>query len=549
MGARLFDILLPTQAEATPAVEAAAPAPLAADWGRLKRWLLVLAGVLLLALFLRPMSVSLDGQRRLVPRGTTVGQAAAWAGISLRPGDIVDVRGLTLRPGAGRPAVIYRDGQPVSADAPLRRGDALAIIPGQQVMEPHHEHAHLRDADRRGYRPSGVVGVRRTLEGEWSGRQVTYLVPAMATIRSASAPGRVLALTFDDGPWPTTTSQILATLKRYNARATFFVLGQQVRSRTALVRQALQQGCEIGIHSWSHPQYTRLSSSAIRADLARCEAVLRPLLGERVRYVRPPYGATNGRVAGAIQGAGYRQVMWSLDTNDWRQPGANTIASRILTRAHDGAIVLCHDGGGYRTGTVAAISRVVPALQARGYELVTLTELYSYKPGATGGAIVLADGRRLAVTPAPSGLLVEVDGQTATLPEAPVELDNHLVLPLRPTCELLGVTFEWNQEAQTVKLTGARTTLTVRINSLQVERANGDPKPALIPPILYRGRVMIPLPLLLEASGATAVYDGANKVLKLTTPAGLLQGGQAGFAEPPAVALSKSWTTQYSWAQ
>ena len=61
--------------------------------------------------------------------------------------------------------------------------------------------------------------------------------------------------------------------------------------------------------------------------------------------------------------------------------------------------------------------------------------------------------------------------------------------------------------------------------------------------------VMIPLPLLLEASGATAVYDGANKVLKLTTPAGLLQGGQAGFAEPPAVALSKSWTTQYSWAQ
>jgi peptidoglycan/xylan/chitin deacetylase (PgdA/CDA1 family) len=511
-------------------------------------WQLAAALILacLLALHLRPLAATVQGERRVLPRRVTAGRAAELSGLSLRPGDLVDVGGLVLKPGAGRPAVLLRNGQPVPPETRLRRRDVLSVIPGQPLTEPHHEHARLLRAHEPGLAPPAVLGIRRTLEGQVSEHQVVQLSTVEPTVPTREVPRKRLALTFDDGPWPDATGQILATLKRHGARATFFVLGAQARARQELVRRAVAQGCEIGIHSWGHTAYPRLGGAGVRQDLQRCEALLRPLVGHPLKYGRPPYGATNSTVAGAIRNAGYRQVLWSVDTNDWRRPGANAIAYRILSRAHDGAIVLCHDGGGSRSGTVAAIARVVPQLKARGYELVTLTELYSSKPGGAGGAITVASGQRFAVRPSVAGLAVMVDDVLAELPDAPVEIDDHLLLPVKPVLAMLGVTCEWDEEGQTLRLAGTGARLKLRLNSTLVETATGRTHETPVPPVLYGGRAMVPLPVVLEASGATASYDRETRVLRLISPAGLLRTGRAGWSENRYWLAGQPWTVRYA---
>ena len=518
--------------------------PAVSGWGAPAALLLALA----VACWLRPLTVTIEGQRRTLPRRVTAGQAAELTGLSLQPGDLVDVRGMVLKPGAGRAAVLVRNGQRVAAETRLQRGDVLSVIPGQSRMEPHHEHVRLERGEAPGFAPAAVAGTRRTLEGQLSGRQVVQVASVAPTVPLQDIPRKRLALTFDDGPWPETTAQILAILKRHDASATFFVLGTQACARQELVRRAVAQGCEIGIHSWAHTSYTRLGSAGVRQDLQRCEALLRPLVGHPLKYVRPPYGATNSTIAGIIHSAGYKQVLWSIDTSDWRRPGANAIAHRILSRAHDGAIVLCHDGGGYRSGTVEAIARVVPQLEARGYELVTLTELYGGKTEATGGAITMASGQRFVIRPSVPGLAVLVDEALADLPEAPVEIDDHLLLPVKPVLGMLGVAYQWDAATQTLRLEGARAQLTLRVNSTVVETAGGETHDTPVPPVLHNGRAMVPLALILEASGATARYDRETRVLRLISPVGLLRTGQAGWSERRHWLQGQSWTVRYAAA-
>lgn len=520
--------------------------PARADLRRVQ-WLA--GGVLLawlLGLCVRPVPVTVEGQRLMLRRGMTAAEAAREAGYSLQPGDLVDVAGLVLRPGAGCPARLYRNGRLIPPDARLGRGDCLAVVPGLAVLEPHSERARLLTGRAPGHVRAGVSGVRRTVEGQYSGKQIVSNTPAVATIPLATQGTRRLALTFDDGPWPSSTAAILDILQRHQAHATFFVLGSLANARPQLVRRAVTQGCEIGIHSWAHTSFHKLSDSGLRADLARCEATLRPLLGRPAQYVRPPYGATSRRIAATIRACGYKQVLWSVDTNDWRRPGANTIAYRILAHAGDGAVVLCHDGGGPRDGTVAALARVVPQLQARGFRLVTLTELYSHERGPSGGALILADGRRLEITPSVEGLVVMVDGQPAVLPEAPVEVAQHLALPVHPVLDLLHVKAEWNETAQTLVLDGPGERLLLRINSLTVETRAGQTHTTVAPPVLYRNRALVPLPLILEASGASASYDPQARMLKIISPAGLLRTGKLGWPHGRGWAQHQPWTVQYA---
>jgi peptidoglycan-N-acetylglucosamine deacetylase len=523
------------------------PAEKAGDLRRLCYSAAALLLACLLAMLLRPLTVTVDGQRHVMPRRVTVAKAAELTGQSLRSGDLVDVRGLVMRPGAGRPAVVLRNGEAVSPATRLRHGDVLTIIPGQPLVEPHHEHARLLSATARGYCPAGLAGICRTIEGQWSGREVAQVVPVQATVPRAAIPRKRLALTFDDGPYPNTTAQILAVLRRHDARATFFVCGDQLPGRHDLVRREVAQGCEVGIHSWSHTAFTRLSSAALRHDLQRCDAALRPLVGQPLRYVRPPYGATNRAIAAVIRGCGYRQVLWSVDTNDWRRPGANTVAYRILAWSHDRGIVLCHDGGGPRAQTVEAIARVVPILQARGYALVTLTELFTAPPEATGGAIKLPGGQRFEAKPCVPGLAILVDDAAAELPEAPMEISDHLLLPVRPVLDLLRVKYNWDEAAGVLVLDGLGGKLTLRINSLRVETATGVAHDTPVPPVVYRGRPMVPLPLILEAAGATATYDRKTRVLKIISPAGAIRDGKVGWGGRQESLTAQSWQLHYGW--
>ncbi|HYU85291.1 MAG TPA: polysaccharide deacetylase family protein, partial [Kribbellaceae bacterium] len=151
--------------------------------------------------------------------------------------------------------------------------------------------------------------------------------------------GKVVYLTFDDGPDPRWTPQVLDLLQRYDARGTFFMLGDEVRANPGLVRRVRDAGHAIGNHSVDHKDLTKVSAARLRTEIAG---------GPASRCFRPPYGATNARVRAAIRAAGLRQVLWDVDPDDWQRPGARVIASRILTHVHNGDVVLMHDGGGNR---------------------------------------------------------------------------------------------------------------------------------------------------------------------------------------------------------
>jgi peptidoglycan/xylan/chitin deacetylase (PgdA/CDA1 family) len=194
---------------------------------------------------------------------------------------------------------------------------------------------------------------------------------------------RELALTFDDGPseW---TPPILDLLQAHAARATFFVLGASADGRGDIVRRAAAEGHELGNHTYSHADPEQLPDDELRSELERTGSLLESLVGKRPVHFRPPYAATNYRVADVARGAGLeRTVLRSIDPADWSETDGSAIAAHVLERARPGAIVCLHDGNlpperPSRQPTVDALARIVPELTARGYRLVTVSELLAW---------------------------------------------------------------------------------------------------------------------------------------------------------------------------
>lgn len=177
-----------------------------------------------------------------------------------------------------------------------------------------------------------------------------------------------VALTFDDGP-SLYTPDVLKVLGRKKVKATFFMLGQQVAGYPSYARRVLALGHEVANHSYDHDQLP--SSSNIRHATRTIQGVT----GFRPCLFRPPYGAVNSTLKRAVRDDKMKTVNWDVDTSDWKLPGAGSIASTIVNRARPGSIVLMHDGGGPRGGTVDALSSAIGGLRAKGYEFVTVSEL------------------------------------------------------------------------------------------------------------------------------------------------------------------------------
>lgn len=184
---------------------------------------------------------------------------------------------------------------------------------------------------------------------------------------AAKAAGEV-ALTFDDGPSRTQTPAILETLDRLGAHATFFEEGRHVRGREALMRQILALGDEIGNHSFHHPV------DPGEGELASTQAAIRAATGFTPCLFRPPYGELDRKEEAAARANGLELVFWTLDSFDDHHPGVAAIRARVVRRTKPGSIVLLHDGG-HHPQTVEAIGGIVEGLEARGFRLVTVTEL------------------------------------------------------------------------------------------------------------------------------------------------------------------------------
>jgi peptidoglycan/xylan/chitin deacetylase (PgdA/CDA1 family) len=192
-------------------------------------------------------------------------------------------------------------------------------------------------------------------------------------------PGRrEVAIGFDDGP-SADTGAFVRMLERSQARATFFVIGRQLSGsyRATLLRE-LRDGDALGDHSFSHPDLTR--SGGVYGQLHHTVQAIRSLTGYTPCVFRPPYGAYDGSVLSSARSLGLATVIWNVDPRDWALPGTAAIERGVLSQVQPGSIIISHDGGGPRGETLAAYPRIIAALRARGYRIVTIPELLGFRP-------------------------------------------------------------------------------------------------------------------------------------------------------------------------
>jgi peptidoglycan/xylan/chitin deacetylase (PgdA/CDA1 family) len=187
---------------------------------------------------------------------------------------------------------------------------------------------------------------------------------------------KVIALTFDDGPWPKTTQQVLDILKKKNVKATFFLVGQPLKEYPAIAQQIVADGHAIGNHTWSH-RYNYMNEATAAKEINDTAALIYKITGVKTSYFRPPGGALRNGLATYAQKQKYVVAMWTVDSADSniRRFGASTLVKNVLKEAKPGGIVLLHDGGGNHSPTVQALPKIIDKLKERGYKFVTMPEL------------------------------------------------------------------------------------------------------------------------------------------------------------------------------
>lgn len=199
---------------------------------------------------------------------------------------------------------------------------------------------------------------------------ICCLLTLLPTTASAAKGGKLIALTFDDGPC-SYTGGLLDALAERGVKVTFFILGQNAGNYADTVRRAYREGHQIAQHTYDHVQLSAKDNDEIARQLSTTDNTLNNILGKNFTYIlRPPYGDCNSRVLGQI---GRPAVNWSIDPVDWRDRDSDTVCDRIVSNAYDGAIILCHD---IHATTIPGALRAIDILRDRGYEFVTVNELY-----------------------------------------------------------------------------------------------------------------------------------------------------------------------------
>lgn|GEM_PF-1578162 len=186
---------------------------------------------------------------------------------------------------------------------------------------------------------------------------------------------KLIALTFDDGPHPTYTAQVLEILAQENIKASFFAIANAVAAYPELAQQIVHEGHTLANHSWTHQYHYHAPAAALR-EVDQTQQYIEQVTGANIKLFRPPGGRLNNGLVSRATQQGYGVVMWSVDPEDWL-PGQTSghIATNVINQAHSGGIVLLHDGGGNRAATVAALPRIIQELRAKGYQFVTVPEL------------------------------------------------------------------------------------------------------------------------------------------------------------------------------
>jgi peptidoglycan/xylan/chitin deacetylase (PgdA/CDA1 family) len=347
----------------------------------------VLAGLAFLLLPTAHVStrslVQINGVSYSVPPAVPASDLSEVSALLARPGSSLDLTGDVYALGQGSPATREVDGLRLALDSTLADGAVVEVHNGEHRLETIRRKTQSIPFETvyEGSGPivslvqSGKAGKRELFVGSASGKQAAMFLLSSAqnmvvqrtkTVKSGQ---KLAALTFDDGPG-TYTQAVLDALAAKHVPATFFVLGSAAAGNKAMIKKIKAAGHEVGSHSWSHPDLTKVSAERLRSEISRTNAVI-----GGGSFLRPPYGTYNAAVAAEARAQGLRIALWTVDTRDWEHPEVDSIMSFVKAQTKPGAIILMHDGGKNRSSTVAAIPIIVDWLFAHGYSLTTVERL------------------------------------------------------------------------------------------------------------------------------------------------------------------------------
>lgn len=334
------------------------------------------------------LAVTVDGTEVLVPRGATVQDVIAGCDTAHNGRVRSALSHRVLTESASRPCSVLVNGEHCSLGACVRDGDRIVTAPGQDIVEPIVQETVTVEVPARtigaGTQPKTVAAGSPTVlsisKGALSGEVVateTVSVGTPAVVRMVPDPVvPVVALTFDDGPWPGQTEQVLAILEQRNVPATFFMLGMRVERAPDLARAVVNAGHLVGNHTYWHVDLSTAQPDVALWEIEATNQLIAQTTGVRPTWIRAPGGNLGGPAQGYIAQEGMRHALWNVDPQDWREGKTpEDLAWSVISAARPGSVIVLHDGGGDQSTTIAALPIIIDGLRSYGYEFVTLDEL------------------------------------------------------------------------------------------------------------------------------------------------------------------------------
>lgn len=357
----------------------------------------------------KPVEVTLNGDQVTISGAErSVGGLLDNNVVSVTPGNYVAVDGSTIRQGEGTRCTAKVNGNDTDdMSMHLNGGDKIEISNGTDITEPYTDSEPQTLPHKTELKGVGAVhlysnnaqdGEQVTRTGKESGITATVTtkepVDNIVQYYNVNSNGdKVIALTFDDGPWDKQTDEILDILEQNDAKATFFTVGQCISGHEKELQRAVSMGCEIGTHTWDHAEGSgegvsliKMSTDERKQEVQKGLEAIKNATGQEASTIfRCPGGNFDTSVATDLEGIVTAEIGWNVDTTDWKKPGADVIAQRIQS-AGPGNIILMHDGGGDRSQTIEGLRQALPKLKEQGYSFITVQELlekYPYQEGQT----------------------------------------------------------------------------------------------------------------------------------------------------------------------
>lgn len=357
----------------------------------------------------KPVEVTLNGDQATISGAErSVGGLLDNNVVSVTPGNYVAVDGSTIRQGEGTRCTAKVNGNDTDdMGMHLNGGDKIEISNGTDITEPYTDSEPQTLPHKTELKGVGAVhlysnnaqdGEQVTRTGKESGITATVTtkepIDNIVQYYNVNSNGdKVIALTFDDGPWDKQTDEILDILEQNDAKATFFTVGQCISGHEKELQRAASMGCEIGTHTWDHAEGSgegvsliKMSTDERKQEVQKGLEAIKNATGQEASTIfRCPGGNFDTSVATDLEGIVTAEIGWNVDTTDWKKPGADVIAQRIQS-AGPGNIILMHDGGGDRSQTIEGLRQALPKLKEQGYSFITVQELlekYPYQEGQT----------------------------------------------------------------------------------------------------------------------------------------------------------------------